>query len=127
MLFDAQAALAEILSDPPKAAIPAISEIRSGRVAEIAEIATLSAKTLDSAEVLTFSRKPSAPNGSRQAALFPHGQCQLTGRPRTWTGRIVNLAEWRELSDWDRNGSTGKIWNGLTRQWEKSSDCNGTD
>ena len=123
MLFDAQAALAEILSDPPMAAIPAISEIRSGRVAEIAEIAPLPAQTLDGAEVLTFSKKPSAPNGSRQAELFPHGQCPLTGRPRTWTGRIVNLADWRELSDWDRNGSTGKIWNGLTRQWEQSSDA----
>lgn len=123
MLFDVQAALAEILSEPPKAAIPAISDIPLGRIAEIAEIAIWSANTPDRAEVVTFPKKPSAPDASRQTELFTHGQCPLTGRLRTWTGRVVNLTEWRELSDWDRNGSTGKVWSGLTRQWEQSSDA----
>lgn len=49
---------------------------------------------------------------------FQQGHCRITGRPRTWTGRVVSLDEWRRLSAWDRHGSTGKLWNGITRQWE---------
>ncbi len=40
------------------------------------------------------------------------------GRQRSWTGKVVSLADWRNLSDWERHGSTGKMWNGLTQQWE---------
>jgi hypothetical protein len=40
------------------------------------------------------------------------------GNPKTWTGKVVSLAEWRALSEWERHGSTGKVWNGLTQQWE---------
>ena len=28
------------------------------------------------------------------------------------------MDEWHALSEWDRHGSTGKMWNGITRQWE---------
>ena len=48
---------------------------------------------------------------------YPHGQ-SVAGRPKTWTGKVVNLADWRNLSEWERHGSTGKMWNGLTQQWE---------
>lgn len=40
------------------------------------------------------------------------------GSPRTWTGKVVSLADWRNLSEWERHGSTGKVWNGNTQQWE---------
>ena len=40
------------------------------------------------------------------------------GRPRTWTGKLVSLAEWREASEWDRDGPRGKVWNGLLGKWE---------
>ncbi len=54
---------------------------------------------------------------------FPYGTaCNMGDAPRTWTGRIVSLDEWRRLSDWDRHGSNGKIWSGLTRQWEPIED-----
>lgn len=42
----------------------------------------------------------------------------FNGHPKTWTGNIVSLNQWRHLSEWDKHGSTGKLWNGLTRQWE---------
>lgn len=38
--------------------------------------------------------------------------------PKTWTGRIVSLAEWRNLTDWERHGPRGRVWNALTRKWE---------
>lgn len=50
-------------------------------------------------------------------ADFPHGQA-VCGRPKTWTGKVVSLDEWRLLSEWEKHGSTGKVWNGLTRKWE---------
>ena len=46
------------------------------------------------------------------------GQQTACGRQRTWTGKIVSLSDWHTLSDWERHGSTGRMWNGLTRQWE---------
>ena len=48
---------------------------------------------------------------------YPHGQ-SCGGRPKTWTGKVISMDEGRHLSDWDRHGSTGKSWNGQTRQWE---------
>ncbi len=48
---------------------------------------------------------------------FRHGQ-DMNGNPKTWTGRVVSLAEWRDLTAWERHGSTGKVWNGITRAWE---------
>ncbi len=41
---------------------------------------------------------------------------------KTWTGRIVSLAEWREMSNWERHGSTGKMYCGVCREW--LVDCN---
>jgi hypothetical protein len=63
---------------------------------------------------LPFAPKPSAPDASDP---FRHGR-SINGTPLTWTGRIVSLDEWRRLSEWERHGSTGQEWNGLTRQWE---------
>jgi hypothetical protein len=61
---------------------------------------------------------PNTSDPARQSLdLFPYGHA-VNGNPRTWTGSIVALDEWRRLSEWGRHGSTGKIWNGLTRQWE---------
>lgn len=65
------------------------------------------------------AQPPSAPGGD-----FRHGVCPFTGKPRTWTGRVVSLEAWRELSGWERHGSTGKLWNGLTRQWGKNKGGN---
>jgi hypothetical protein len=47
----------------------------------------------------------------------PHGKSVGAG-PLTWTGKVVPLAEYRRLSEWGRHGSTGKVWNGNSQQWE---------
>ncbi len=60
---------------------------------------------------------PSAGPQSIPGDTFRHGR-DMNGNPKTWTGGAVTLAAWRNLSDWDRHGSTGKVWNGLTRAWE---------
>lgn len=49
----------------------------------------------------------------------PYGKTR-SGRQLTWTGKVVSLADWRNLSEWERHGSTGKVWNGLTQKWEKT-------
>ena len=46
----------------------------------------------------------------------PHGY-SVGGSPKTWTGKIVSMADWRNLSAWERHGPDGRMWNGLTRQW----------
>lgn len=53
---------------------------------------------------------------------FPHG-VTASGRPLTWTGRVVSISEWRQLSSWDRNGPDGRVWNGKTRRWEEAEKC----
>lgn len=47
----------------------------------------------------------------------PYGQ-GCGGGQRTWTGKIVSLDAWRDLSEWEKHGSTGKMWNGETQRWE---------
>jgi len=42
----------------------------------------------------------------------------INGHPKTWTGNVVSLDAWRQLSDWDRHGPDGRLWNGITHSWE---------
>ncbi len=95
------------------------------RVAQVARVARAEPSKTEithPAEVTPFPTpeppQPSRPAPSRpEPETFPFG-VGVAGSPKTWTGRIVSLEEWRRLSDWDKHGSTGKVWNGLTRQWE---------
>ncbi len=48
---------------------------------------------------------------------FRHG-FTASGRPRTWTGKVVSLNEWRGLSEWERNGPNAQHWNSITQSWE---------
>lgn len=79
-------------------------------------VKVISAEKAEVLKLLRLNAKPDDPPQPTPEA-FPYG-VGVTGNPRTWTGRVVSLDEWRRLSEWDRHGSTGKIWNGLTRQWE---------
>lgn len=42
----------------------------------------------------------------------------VNGYPKTWTGRLVSKQAWTDLSEWEKHGSTGKMWDGLTQKWE---------
>ena len=41
------------------------------------------------------------------------------GRVQTWTGRVVSLADWRNLTEWERHGPNGRYWCRITHQWEQ--------
>lgn len=107
MWFDAQAALAELEGgDMPPSDPPA-------HVARVAPVARDEKPEPCVAHVERVAR-PQPPNPE----TFKH--CMTPeGRPRTWTGRIVSMDEWLRLTEWERNGPRGRMWNGLTRQWEE--------
>ncbi|MEW2914991.1 hypothetical protein [Leisingera sp. JC11] len=50
-------------------------------------------------------------------STFPYGKSH-GGGIMAWSGKVVSLEEWRNLSEWDRHGSIGKMWNGIARAWE---------
>ena len=59
------------------------------------------------------------PKPAKQQDTFSYSTtCGLGDMARTWTGRVVSLADWRNLTDWERHGPKGRHWNGLTREWE---------
>lgn len=138
MLFDVRAALAEILNDAP-----VCCDIRDS--CDTAPVKSHESRKLQPSAIAvpaqpsTGATAPAAtpPNredcGNRNSngtglaprlgafppsrEAMPYRQ-SVTGSACTWTGRIVSLDEWRKLTEWDRHGSTGKMWNGLTGQWE---------
>lgn len=44
-------------------------------------------------------------------------RCNVTGRPMTWTGRVVSLDAWRRLSAWEQHGPAGRLFCGVCRAW----------
>lgn len=120
MLFDVQAALAEILSSP--VATPATYATPASNLHCLSRMSRVSQphyfKNAHSSDVPPSPPPPpSAPvHSGDEAETFREGQ-DLFGRPRTWTGRIVNLDEWLMLSAWDRHGPGGRIYCGLCCRW----------
>ena len=39
------------------------------------------------------------------------------GYPKTWTGRIVAIDAWHDLTEWDRHGSNGRLYCGVCQEW----------
>ncbi|WP_147393068.1 hypothetical protein [Paracoccus siganidrum] len=67
---------------------------------------------------------------ARLEAATPEPDRQDDARPdadgycRTWTGRIVRLDEWRNLTAWDRHGPAGRLFCGICKQWvSRDADC----
>jgi hypothetical protein len=58
--------------------------------------------------VAGFERPPASPSASEQ---------------RTWTGRIVSLADWRRMAEWERMGPNGRFWCGLCQSWHGPKQC----
>lgn len=111
-MFDAYAALRKLESEPATPAILATIAILTPderpKIAEIAEIAGGHVQNQENTPLTKTSDKPKD---------LPYGR-STAGSPETWTGKIVSLDEWRRLSGWDRHGSTGQMWSGLSRKWE---------
>lgn len=94
MWFDPMPKLAEITAQAPT--LVAVSQVSQSpmardpapRVASVAGVATAQRP------------KPEA---------FPYGTaCNIGDAPRTWTGRIVSLDEWRRLTEWEKHGPNGR-------------------
>lgn len=122
MWFDAQAELEKLgrerESDTNSPATIATSATRRARVAIVADVAAPNApgvtflpQSQPAAEFATSSTQKAKPDG------FTVG-----GRTITWTGRVVSLDAWRRLSKWEKNGPNGRVWNGLLRGWDGSSE-----
>lgn len=133
MLFDVQAALAEILSEAPPHRDSCDS--RDSSPPESRESQSQPRRSAKLPEVLPFAPPPSAepskgvvtnPIPSRdEGDAFRHGRSE-TGGPLTWTGRVVSLDEWRKLSAWERHGPDGRLFCGICQQWvSRFPDCHG--
>jgi len=107
MMFDAYAVLAAILRESGQAAYEPAP-------VPISTISTIGTPPDARAHV---GRPPSRPPDRPDPETLPYGR-GVSGSPRTWSGRVVSLDEWRRLTEWEKHGSTGKTWSGLTRRWE---------
>jgi len=126
MLFDVQAALSEILGETPAHCDSRDSRDFTGQESQQSrQSQSQPAEIAGPPKVLPFQPLPIAPPPSRQAETFPHGLCRITGRPRTWTGKVVALDEWRRLSEWEQTGPAGRHWCGLCRGWHNPGRCDG--
>jgi len=119
MWFDARAKLVEIAGQPPAASAtqaPVASPVsRLSQVSQPPAPPNVTPRVAEVAIVATPPARTSEPKPS--AETFPHG-LSVTGQPKTWTGRIVFLADWRDLTAWEKHGPNGRLWNGITRRWE---------
>ncbi|MFD1481295.1 hypothetical protein [Paracoccus nototheniae] len=142
MLFDVQAALAEILSEAP-----ACCDFRDSRdlrnpvsrksqesQSQPDEIPALSDRPVLVSEAFGagmghLPNRGNSGNRSRYpdeitqppAPASPLRQDEPRpdeyGRCHTWTGRVVHLDEWRALTAWDRHGPAGRLFCGICQGW----------
>ena len=114
MWFDATAALAEIQAggkpgfDRAPRATRATCATRTPEMQPgVAHVARVARPRGSNPEITPPRQKPE---------IFPYGQA-FGGRPKTWTGRVVSLEEWRGLSAWDKRGPDGRLFCGICRVW----------
>lgn len=82
------------------------------------------------AEILSTSGTPATSATHRRdteakvATLHPENQPNdmlhgfaVNDNPKTWTGNVVSLDDWRGLSEWQRHGPNGRMWCGVCRTW----------
>ncbi|MCC0071101.1 MAG: hypothetical protein H6897_14390 [Rhodobacteraceae bacterium] len=113
MWFDPQKALAAIEGGdmPPSDPAPDLAQDRLARLAGLARPLPQNPK---------FAPEAAKPADLARPAPEPFAQGKrINGDPRTWTGRVVSLADWRRLSEWERHGPNGRWFYGDARQWEK--------
>ena len=47
------------------------------------------------------------PSAGGEPDMWRHG-ASVAGNPLTWTGRVVSLDAWRNLTEWERHGPDGR-------------------
>lgn len=77
------------------------------------------------AEIVATPPQPKRePAKGQTPEAFPYGTaCDMGDAPRTWTGRIVSLDEWRRLTEWEKHGPNGRLWCGLCQSWHMPNEC----
>jgi hypothetical protein len=111
MLFDPRAALAEIEKQASTPATSATSATQAPQIHScVAKVADVAAPQRQIQEICQTEQH-------RNEADMRYGFA-INGHPKTWTGNVVSLDAWRQLSDWDRHGPDGRLWNGITHSWE---------
>lgn len=129
MWFDAKAKLAEIVGHPPAtSATPATPATPAVPVSQLSRVsqAPVADKQSFVAKVASVAASPTEPepSGALDPDLYRHGR-SVAGGPLTWSGRVVNLDEWRGLSAWERHGPDGRLWCGLCHSWHFPGACGG--
>lgn len=128
MWFDVRAKLAEIEGRPPATSATTTTQAAAARpVSQVSQPPEARKPASRVASVATVATPPHPePNPAPPARAegldpdgFPYGTaCDMGLFPRTWTGRVVSLAAWRELNAWERHGPRGQHWNGATGRCE---------
>ncbi|GGO61965.1 hypothetical protein SAMN05444398_11932 [Roseovarius pacificus] len=107
MWFDVQAALKHLDgAEMPRSNSAPPAEPQTPRVANVAGVAGVQAE---------IPKTP--PSAKPPKTAFPYG-ASAGGRPLTYTGRVVSLEAWRNLTEWERHGPRGRLWCGVNRRWE---------
>ena len=125
MWFDPHARQAEIVGHPPATSAtiatkaPALRPV--SRLSQVSQPPEVQKPAFNVAEIASVATPLSATDsgamdGCEAEARFPHDYSALGG-PVTWTGRVVSLADWRNLTEWERHGPDGRHWNGIKKQW----------
>ena len=120
MWFDARAKLAEIAGQPPATSAttatqaPAARHVsRLSQVSQAPEPGNPAFRVANVAGVATPQ-----PSAGGEPDMWRHG-ASVAGNPLTWTGRVVSLDAWRDLTEWERHGPDGRQWCGIKRRWVK--------
>lgn len=103
-LFDPRAALAEIEKQALPPATSATSATQTPKTtskpANVANVADVAAPPAQ------IQKNTTSPDRARIRA--PSYGLSAGGRPRTWTGRVVSLDAWRQLSEGEKHGPNGR-------------------
>lgn len=123
MFFNPKAALAEIEKQgatPATSATSATLCIKSPqKVADVADVAApLPNISKSGPRDKVTENVAKVAGGDRH---FPktdmrHGFA-ANGDPKTWTGKIIPLDAWPNLTEWDRHGPNGRLYCGVCQQW----------
>lgn len=121
MLFDVQAALAEILATP----VATVATLATNGPS-VADVAASQRQISERPKVLPFVPAAKAPPPSQDKRDDFRRSGSTGDRPTTWTGRVVSLDEWRRLTEWDKAGPNGRLFCGICRAWVHGfPDCHG--
>tara|TARA_R110002153_G_scaffold101219_1_gene237362 strand:+ start:215 stop:646 length:432 start_codon:yes stop_codon:yes gene_type:complete len=124
MWFNPHAKLAEIAGQPP--ATSATTATKTSAVCPVSQLSQLSQDTAPQSGVAdiasfvafaNFQPRPKLEESTKPVSSYGES---LGGRLLTWTGLVVSLDVWRDLTEWEKRGPSVRHWNGLTRQWENS-------